>query len=83
MTFIEKAIEMKQREICEKLFEEGTGELTDEKLHKIKSLVMQYSHVTEEEIKRCYCPSDFDLMPECECLLNCKECWYQEYKEND
>lgn len=82
MTLIEKAIEMKEREIYEKLFEECAGEITDQKIHKIKSLINQLGYVNEEEIRQCYCPSDFDLMPECACDLACKECWNKEYKDD-
>lgn len=82
MTLIEKAIEMKEDEIYEKLFAECTGELTDQKMHKIKSLVNQLSYATREEIMKCYCPSEFDLMPECSCDFICVECWNKEYKDD-
>lgn len=80
---MEVAIKKKEREIYEKMFEECTGELTDEKMEKLNNYVKQLQYVNDSEFFRCYCPSDFDLMPECECPINCKYCWYQEYKEND
>lgn len=80
---MEVAIKKKEREIYEKMFKDCTGELTDDKMEKLKQYVTQLQNVNDNEFIKCYCPSDFDLMPECACLMNCKECWYQEYKEND